>query len=59
MNEVEKLIRISKKTAKELAIILGTSETTISRYKTGKTKMPLEKLKEWCDELSIDIKDLF
>ena len=59
MNEVEKLILISGKTAKELAPILETSETKISKYKTGFSKITVEKLKEWCKILEIDIKRLF
>jgi|GEM_PF-2412664 len=59
MNEVEKLILISKKSGTELASILKTSENTISRYKTGKVKITVERLKEWCDILGIDIKKLF
>ncbi|MBT0534078.1 helix-turn-helix transcriptional regulator [Riemerella anatipestifer] len=59
MNEVEKLILISRKTAKELAPILNTSETQISRYKKGKTEITVALLKEWCRILNIDIKKLF
>ena len=59
MNEIEKLILISGKTAKELAPILGVSETKISKYKTGFSKISVEKLKEWCEILEIDIKRLF
>ncbi|MCU7570494.1 helix-turn-helix domain-containing protein [Riemerella anatipestifer] len=59
MNEVEKLILISGKTAKELAPTLNTSETQISRYRSGKFKITVELLKEWCRILNIDIKKLF
>lgn len=59
MNEVEKLILISKKTAKDLAPILKTTEVRISEYKRGKRTIPLAKLKEWCSILNINIKDLF
>ena len=59
MNEIEKLIIISVKTAKELAPILETSETKISKYKTGFSKISVEKLKQWCEILEIDIKKLF
>ncbi|WP_017686166.1 helix-turn-helix domain-containing protein [Riemerella anatipestifer] len=59
MNEVEKLILISRKTAKELAVILKTKESTISRYKTNQNKITVERLKEWCRILNIDIKKLF
>lgn len=59
MNEVEKLILMSKKTAKELAVILNTSENNISRYKTGKVKIPVDTLKEWSRKLNIDIRELF
>ncbi len=59
MNEIEKLILISKKTAKELALILKTTETRISEYKKGKRTIPLAKLKSWCEVLEIDIKQLF
>ena len=59
MNEIEKLILISKKTAKELAPILKTTEARISEYKTGKRVISLRKLKEWCKILEIDIKRLF
>ena len=59
MNEIEKLILISKKTAKELAPILNTTEARISEYKTGKRIISLRKLKEWCEILNIDIKKLF
>ena len=59
MTEVEKLILISKKTAKELAPILGTTSGRISEYKTGKTAITVNKLKSWCDILQIDIKKLF
>ena len=59
MNEIEKLILISKKTAKELAPILNTTEARISEYKTGKRVISLRKLKEWCEILGIDIKKVF
>lgn len=59
MNEVEKLILISKKPAKELAVILETTETRISEYKNNKRAIPLSKLKSWCEILKIDIKNLF
>lgn len=59
MNEVEKLILISKKTAKELAPILKTKEARISEYKTGKVSITVIKLKKWCEILKIDIKELF
>ncbi len=59
MTEVEKLILISKKTAKELSPILGTTEARISEYKTGKTAITVNRLKSWCKILHIDIKKLF
>lgn len=59
MNEVEKLVLISKKTGKELAPILKTTETRISEYKNNKRAIPLQKLKNWCEILKIDIKELF
>lgn len=59
MNEVEKLILLSKKTAKELAPILKTTESRISEYKRGKRAIPLSKLKNWGEILKIDIKELF
>ncbi|QIY82552.1 XRE family transcriptional regulator [Chryseobacterium sp. NEB161] len=59
MNEVEKLILFSKKTAKELAPILKTKEARISEYKRGKVSITVIKLKEWCEILKIDIKELF
>jgi len=59
MNEVEKLIFISGKPLKELAIILDTTKPRISEYKHGKHKISVEKLKNWCQLLDIDIKTLF
>lgn len=56
MNEVEKLFRLSGKTQKELSVILGFTEATLSRYKTGKRQISLSQLKDWCDILNIDIK---
>ena len=47
MNEIEKLILLSKKTGKELAPILKTTEARISEYKRGKRNIPLSKLKIW------------
>lgn len=59
MNEIEKLIVLSKRTAKELAPILGTTEARISEYKTGKRGISVRKLREWAQALDIQMKDLF
>lgn len=59
MNEIEKLILISKKSAKELAPILNTTEARMSEYKTGKRGISVKKLREWCEILKINIRDCF
>ena len=59
LNEVEKLILITKKNGRELAPILNTTEATISRYKKGLRFITVETLKKWCKILQIDIKTLF
>lgn len=59
MNEVQKLFRLSGKTQKKLSAILGVTETTLSRYKTGKRQITVSQLKEWCEKLDIDIKNIF
>ncbi|WP_333780916.1 helix-turn-helix transcriptional regulator [Chryseobacterium camelliae] len=59
MNEIEKLILISKKSAKELSPILKTTEARISEYKTGKRGISVRKLREWCNVLNINIRDCF
>lgn len=59
MNEVEKLFRLSGKTQRELSTILGATEATLSRYKTGKRQITLALLKEWSAKLNIEIKNLF
>lgn len=59
MNEVEKLILLSGKTAKEIAPMLKTTEARISEYKNGRRGISVKKLREWCEILQIDIKRLF
>lgn len=59
MNEVTKLIKISGLTQRELSIVLKTPESRISEYKKGKHDITVNKLKDWCKMLNIDIKKLF
>lgn len=59
MNEVIKLIQLSGLTQKELSIKLNTPESRISEYKKGKHSITVDKLKDWCETLNIDIKELF
>lgn len=59
MNEIEKLILLSKRTAKDIAPILGTTPARISEYKTGKRAITVRKLREWAQALNIPMKDLF
>ena len=55
MNEIERLISLSGKTAKELAPILKTSESRLSEYKNNKRSISLRKLKEWCVILNLEL----
>lgn len=59
MKEIKKLIELSGLSQKELAEKLETKGARISEYKTGKRGITLEKLKDWCNKLNIDIKELF
>lgn len=59
MNEIEKLILLSGKTAKDIAPIIKTTEARISEYKTGKRGISVKKLREWCEILNIEIRDCF
>lgn len=60
MKEIAKLIELSGYTSQEeLAKKLNTKSSRISEYKTGKRGITLERLKEWCKILEIDIKELF
>ena len=54
--EVEKLIKLFKGSQREMAAKLGTKESRISEYKKGKHAITVEKLRNWCEILGIDIK---
>ena len=59
MKEINKLIQLSGLPQKELAEKLNTQPARISEYKNGKRGITVEKLKEWCKILNIDIRNLF
>ena len=60
MNEINKLIELSGYSSQdELAKKLNTKSSRISEYKTGKRGITLQRLKDWCQILGIDIKLLF
>ena len=59
MKEINKLIELSGLSQDDLAKKLNTQPARISEYKTGKRGITLERLKEWCKILGIDIKELF
>lgn len=56
--EVQKLIELFNGSQKEMAAKLGTTQSRISEYKKGKHAITVEKLRNWCDILKIDIKDV-
>lgn len=59
MEEIKKLIELSGLSQDDLAKKLNTQPARISEYKNGKRGITLEKLKQWCELLEIDIKTLF
>lgn len=59
MNEVQKLIKLSGLTQLEIASRVNTPPARITEYKNCKHEIKVKKLKEWCEILKIDIKELF
>ncbi len=59
MNEIHKLIELSKIPQKEIAEKVGVSPARLSEYKKGKSSIGMDRLKKWCEILNINIKDLF
>lgn len=57
--EVTKLLQLYSGTQKEMGDALGVPQQRISEYITGKKNITVKRLKQWCDILKIDIKQLF
>lgn len=57
--EVQKLLNIYGGSQKEMAATLGVTQPRISEYINGKKNITVKRLKQWCDILKIDIKELF
>lgn len=57
--QVKKLLQLYGGTQKEMATALGVPQPRISEYITGKKNITVKRLKEWCEILKIDIKELF
>lgn len=54
MNPVEKLILYTCKNQKEFAEKVGEHEQAISRWKTGKSDVPLSRFLKWCEILNFN-----
>lgn len=54
--EVQKLLDLTGLSQKELADKVGIPAPRISEYVNGKYRIRLDRLKEWCEILKIDIK---
>ena len=57
--EVKKLLQLYGGTQKEMAAALGVSQPRISEYINGKKNITVNRLKEWCEIVGVDIKLLF
>lgn len=58
MNEINTLLRLTKLTQAQLAEKVGVAPARISEYMKGKRNITLNRLKQWCSILDIDIKRL-
>ena len=56
--EIQKLIKLFQGSQTEMAAKLGTTPPRISEYKKGKKAISVKKLREWCEILNIDIKEI-
>lgn len=54
--EVQKLLDLTGLSQKDLADKVGVPAPRISEYVSGKYRIRLDRLKEWCEILEIDIK---
>lgn len=57
--EVRKLLEIFGGSQIKMAQSLGVTQPRISEYINGKKNITVKRLKEWCNILNIDIKQLF
>lgn len=56
--EIQKLLQIYGGTQKEMSAALGVPQPRISEYINGKKNITVKRLREWCNKLNIDIKDV-
>ena len=56
--EVQKLLILFGGSQKEMAAALGVTQPRISEYINGKKNITVKRLKQWCDILKIDIKQI-
>ena len=57
--EVRKLLELYGGTQQKMSAALSVSQPRISEYVNGKKHITVERLKDWCKILKIDIKLLF
>ncbi len=56
--EVQKLLTIYGGSQKQMAAALGVTQPRISEYVNGKKNITVNRLKESCEILEINIKDI-
>ena len=56
--EVKKLLQLFGGTQAQMAAALGVPQPRISEYINGKKNITVKRLKQWCDILNIDIKEI-
>ena len=56
--EIQNLLKLFGGTQKEMAAALGVTQPRISEYINGKKNITVKRLKEWCEILKIDIKEI-
>ncbi len=56
--EVKKLLILYGGSQKEMAAVLSVTQPRISEYINGKKHITVKRLREWCNKLNIDIKDV-
>lgn len=56
--EVAKLLQLYGGTQAQMGAALGIPQQRISEYINGKKNITVKRLKEWCEILKIDIKEI-
>ena len=56
--EVAKLLQLYGGTQTQMGATLGVPQQRISEYINGKKNITVKRLKQWCEILKIDIKEI-